>query len=228
MLVLGLLSACGSTEPAPRWKVEAANASERFVEAWLSGEQRVEQVEFERARERVTRTGRADLVARIELLRCAARIAALVIEPCTGFESVRRGLSPGTETAYAAYLAGELAPDASVRIAQLPPAQRAVAALPAGQGISNDAQADQAVGGIDDPLSQLVAAGVLVRTGRAGDAVIARAVDTASKQGWRRALLAWLTLQKQRAEAVGNAALAQGAQRRIDLVAPRLPKAELR
>ncbi|MEP6558025.1 MAG: hypothetical protein ABJB17_06070, partial [Burkholderiales bacterium] len=57
-----LLAACAATEPPPRWQVDAANASERFVEAWLVGDRRVEQVEFDRARERVARTGRADLV----------------------------------------------------------------------------------------------------------------------------------------------------------------------
>ena len=45
---------------------------------------------------------------------------------------------------------------------------------------------------IQDPLSQLVAAGVLFRSGRATPGVIATAVNTASERGWRRPLLAWL------------------------------------
>ena len=216
-VLLLLLGACAGTEP-PRWKVEAANASERFVEAWLVGERRVEQVEFDRARERVARTGRPDLVARIELLRCAAKLAALVIEPCTGFEALEDGLAMGPESAYADYLAGRLPPDAADRIARLPQQQRAIAVLgPVVQG--RDAAA-AALAAIDDPLSRLVAAGVLLRTGRATDAVVANAVETATERGWRRALLAWLTLQQYRAEAAGDALLATTARRRIDLLAP--------
>ena len=50
---------------------------------------------------------------------------------------------------------------------------------------------------IDDPQSRLIAAGVLFRQGRADPGVIALAIDTASAQGWRRALLAWLQVQAQ-------------------------------
>jgi len=50
------------------------------------------------------------------------------------------------------------------------------------------------MGTIDSPLSQLLAAGVLLRRGNLGKTDIAIAVDTASAQGWRRALLAWLGL----------------------------------
>jgi hypothetical protein len=62
----------------------------------------------------------------------------------------------------------------------------------------------------------LVAAGVLLRAGRANPEVIALAVDTASSQGWRRPLLAWLNLQLQRAERAGATAELERLRRRID------------
>ena len=211
-----LLGACAGPA-SPRWQVEAAGASQRFVEAWLIGDRRVEQVEFERARNRLTSTARPDLVARIELLRCAARLAALVIEPCGGFNALAGALAPGPETAYADYLAGRLSPQASARIARLPEPQRAIAAL---TPESASLRAGAALADIDDPLSRLVAAGVLLRTGRATDEVVSIAVETASTQGWRRPLLAWLLLQQRRAEAIGDTSLASAARRRIELLAP--------
>jgi hypothetical protein len=48
--------------------------------------------------------------------------------------------------------------------------------------------------------------------------VMAAAVETASAQGWRRPLLAWLTLQVQRAEASGDVEAAATLRRRITLV----------
>ena len=74
----------------------------------------------------------------------------------------------------------------------------------------------QAMRDLVDPLSRLVAAGVLLRTARANPEVIALAVDTASSQGWRRPLLAWLNLQARRAEQAGAAAEVERLRRRIE------------
>ena len=70
------------------------------------------------------------------------------------------------------------------------------------------------------PLSRLVAAGTLFRAGQAGREVAAVAVDTASAQGWRRPLMAWLTVQANLAQAAGDAEAAAQAGRRLALMAP--------
>jgi hypothetical protein len=128
------------------------------------------------------------------------------MDPCDGFERLRAD-SPAAERADADYLAGRIAPP---DVPLLPPQHRAVAA---GQG---DAAAVQA---IEDPLSRLVAAGVLFRTGRASPQVLVLASDTASMQGWRRTLLAWLGVQAQRAEQAGATEEAQRLRRRMALAA---------
>ena len=202
-LVLALLlAACASGPKPPDWQLEAKGAMERSVAAYMEGNIRVESAELARAREQLSRTGRADLLATAELLHCATRVASLVFEPCAGFEPLRRDATP-TQGAYADYLSGRLNPS---NIALLPEAQRAAAAGDAG-----------ALTGIADPLSQLVAAGALLQTGKASPAVITQAIDTASGQGWRRPLLAWLGVQAQRAEQGGDAAEAARLRRRMDL-----------
>lgn len=198
------LAACASGPPPPDWQLNARAALDHAVAAYLRGDSRVAQVEFDRARAEVTRTGRADLLARAELLRCAARVASLEFGPCEGFERLRAD-TPAAEQAYADYLAGRLPPGQADR---LPPAQRAVAA-------ATDADAPAAMQRLDDPVARLVAAGVLLQAGRASPAVIAAAVDTASAQGWRRPLLAWLGVQLQRAEQAGDVASADRLRRRI-------------
>jgi len=79
----------------------------------------------------------------------------------------------------------------------------------------------QAAAAIDEPLARLIAAGVLLRQGRASPALVARAVDTASEQGWRRPLLAWLGVQARLAEQAGQTEEAARIRRRMDLVGPR-------
>jgi hypothetical protein len=202
-----LVAACAG-RPAPDWKSSAQAALERAVAADLAGEARVAQAEYAQARNELARTGRADLVARAELTRCAVRTASLSPEACDGFEALR-GDSGTAERAYADYLAGRAA-DAAL----LPPQHRPFAS-PALEG---DAAA-VALRGVADPLARLVAAGVLVRRGATNRAAIEVAVDTASDQGWRRPLLAWLTLQRTLAEQAGDTAAADRLRRRIELVA---------
>lgn len=210
---LALLGACGSTPPPPDWQLEAKGAMERAVTAYLEGNTRVETAELQRARSQLARTGRADLLATAELLHCATRVASLVFEPCAGFEALRPDALEA-QRAYADYLQGRIAPQG---ITLLPPLQRAAA--------TGDASA---VMGATDPLSQLVAAGVMLQAGTATPPVMAQAIDTASAQGWRRPLLAWLGVQAQRAEQAGNLEEAARLRRRMVLTqgsSPRAPEA---
>jgi len=208
-LALGLtalLLACGNKPPIPDWQMTAHGALDRYVDAFMTGNSRVEEVEFSQARRALTRTGDTALVARVELTRCALRVASLVTGPCAGFEPLRVD-APAPERAYADYLAGRLAP---VDAALLPAAHRAVGTGNAGAG---------SLKAIADPLARLVAAGVLLQTGRADPDVLQLAVDTAAAQGWRKPLLAWLGVQLRRAELAGAAEEAQRLRRRMALVA---------
>ncbi|MGX9773715.1 hypothetical protein ACWYXN_09440 [Janthinobacterium aestuarii] len=208
VLALAALAACSSGPPVPDWKMNAQSSVERFQAAYLSGNALVEQTEFRRARSQVAGTGKLDLVARIELLRCAARVASLAFEDCAGFEALQADATDA-DRAYAAYLAGKAqAADAAL----LPEAQRAAASA------SSDTAAASAVAAIKEPLSQLVAAGVLLRSGRATPELLDTAVATASDQGWRRPLLAWLGVQRLRAEQAGDTQAAQRIARRMAIV----------
>jgi hypothetical protein len=82
---------------------------------------------------------------------------------------------------------------------------------------ASDAAAATAAAAIADPLSRMVAAGALMRANRATPELVTTAINTASAQGWRRAVLAWLNVQLQRAEQAGDNAEADRLRRRIKL-----------
>ena len=170
------LAACSSQPPVPDWQMNAQGATQKAIEAYLSGNARVEKLEWDRARAEVARTGRPDLLARLELMRCATQVASLVTEPCERFEALRADAA-APEQAYADYLAGRVQ---AGQVVLLQPAHRFVAT--AGNAAS--------LAGIADTLPRLVAAGVLLQTGNARNAVIPAATDTAPAQGWRRPLMA--------------------------------------
>ena len=94
----------------------------------------------------------------------------------------------------------------------LPAQHQAVLALSATQAEA------PVLAAMDDPLARLVACAALLRQTRLGPSGIELAVQTASSQGWRRPLLAWLGVQLQRSQQAGDLAGAARLQRRIDLV----------
>ena len=207
LLAAVVLGGCASGKKAPDWAINEQGAAERATDAYLSGNSRVADAEWRRARDEVARTARPDLLARLELARCAAQVAALDAAPCSGFDAVALDAA-ADEQAYARYLRGQLA---AGDVALLPKAQQAVAPLA-------PEQAAAALAAIEDPLSRLVAAGVLAVRGPVPMAVVTQAVDTASAQGWRRAVMAWLINQQRLARALGDTVLADQVQRRLDLL----------
>lgn len=208
MATMLLLAACSSTPTAPDWQASARSALDRAVRAYLVGDSRVAGVEFDLARRELASTGRADQVALAVLTRCAVRVASLDVGPCKEFDALRPDVS-AAERAYADYLANRVQ---AQDIALLPAQHRPIAA----PSLSGDA-AVAALQAIDDPLARLIAASVLFQGGRANPAAIALAVETASDQGWRRPLLAWLKVQLALAEKAGDMASAEQLRRRIAL-----------
>lgn len=204
-----LLAACASGPPPPDWQINARLAIDNAVAAHLEGNARVAAAELARARDQLARTGRLDLLARAELMYCAAQVASLQIGPCAEFEKLRDDAA-AAERAYADYLRAQAQPS---EVALLPPAHRTVADRKLGADT-----AAAALRAIDDPLARLIAAAVLLQDGRAGPPALQSAVDTASAQGWRRPLLAWLNVQLRHAETAGAAAEAERLRRRIEIV----------
>ncbi len=201
-----LLSACGSKPRQPDWLMNADGAQDRFERAYLQGDDGVAATEFTRLRTEVASTAQPGLVARAELTRCAVQVASLDFSPCTGFEPLRAD-APDAERAYADFLAGTLT---SGQAKSLPDPYRGIAG---GQGGA------AALKGIKDPLPRLIAAGVLLRTEKADPEVLQVAVDTASEQGWRRSVMAWLGAQAMRAEKAGATEEAARLRRRMQLAA---------
>ena len=177
-----LLAACASGPLPPDWQLNARGALTQYSRYYLAGETQLAEKEFASARAEIARTGRLDLLARAELMRCAVRTASLELDECAGFEALRAEAG-AEEIAYAEFLAGR--------------ATRAAT---------------------EEPLSRLVAAGVRFKAGTIRPEEISSAIEAASAQGWRRPLLAWLSVQAKRAEEGGDQAALARIRRRIEFV----------
>jgi hypothetical protein len=182
-----LAAGCGSKPPAPDWQVGARGSLDRYEAAYLAGDgarptpsSRAPGCSCRRPGRRRWWRGPNSPAARCRWPRSCSTVHRLRAIAADAGDA---------ERAYAAYLQGE-----PVAADQLPAQHRAVAS-----GRSDAAT----LAAMQDPLARLVAAGVVMRSGRAAPEVLQVAVDTASQQGWRRPLAAWLGAQLRLAEQAG-------------------------
>jgi len=218
LMILGfavVLGGCSTKQPLP-WQAGAHDALQRYTQNYLQGETRLAARDLAEARAHVGATGRFDLVARTELIRCALGVAALDFEACEEFEPLRQSAAV-EDRAYADFLSGDWQ---SLDAGALPERYRALAR-------SRDAGAqNRAAMAIEDPLSRLVASGALFRGARLAPEGVTAAVETASSQGFRRPLLAYLEVQATLAQQGGDAAALEHIRRRIELVYRSLPESQ--
>ena len=221
-----LLGACASPPTPPSWQANAFSALKDYTLSYLSGNTRLADFELTRAKAEISSTGRADLMARTELTRCAVRVASLELDNCAAYQPLAPDVGP-QERAYADFLTGQWT---GLDTSLLPAHYRALVVKAAsdkaanlGAGTTNPVPATSVLSTVKDPLAHLIAAGVLLQKNALSPADIASATETASSQGWRRPLLAWLGVQRQRASAAGDQDMVTRLQRRMDLVLQSAP-----
>lgn len=200
LMIAVLLAGCSTRPAPPSWQPDAKDALDAFTEDYLRGSTGAANANFARARRETTSTGRADLVAQVELVRCAVLAANLEFDACPGF-TVLAGDATARQRAYAAYLDGRWD---GLDVAALPEQHRPIVA-----GAS--------IAGVADPLARLVAAGAAFKAGRVAAGDIEVATETASSQGWRRPLLMWLGVARERARTAGDGDAVKRIERRIAL-----------
>jgi len=213
IVAAALLSACAGGAQPPNWQSQSHAALERFRQQYLEGDTRKAERSFAESKAALASTGKPELAARLELVRCALGTAALDVEACLGFESVK-GDATAADQAYGDFVSGRLDERDTPK---LPSQYRAVATA------RDDVARNKAMQQISDPVSRLVAAGALFRLAQLSPDGLSAAIETASEQGYRRPLLAYLNVQARLAQSAGDTAAAQSIQKRIELVYRSLP-----
>ena len=105
LLQILLFWGCSSGPVPPDWQLNSISALNSFQQHYLRGDTRAADIEFERGKSELRSTGNPALVARAELVRCAARAASLEFDACPGFEKLRADAG-AEELAYYEFLSG--------------------------------------------------------------------------------------------------------------------------
>ncbi len=213
LLLFLLLGGC-SSKPTPGWIVVSNQQLETFKQHFLTGGQPdVTERHFRKAIEEIKKSGDLDLLGKAWLTRIALEIAVLKDVDKGEYENIAAAHPVPANRNFYRFLTGDpTAVDGSLLPAQY---RSFLKALQAGDTVN----VEKAVAAMaDNPLSQLIAAGISVRRHLENEAILLAAISTASRNGWKRTLLVWLERLRIFYAATGDTAKATAVRQRIDLI----------
>jgi hypothetical protein len=212
MAIFLLLAGCGTTKPAASWLSAGNSQLDNYKKHYLSGQDKIAALEFNDALKEIKRSGDLELLARTHLIRMALQTATL--QDLASAEYLKIDAvhpSPANRNFYV-FLQGEMAQVD----AKLLPAQY-LGFVETLRRPEEDVRL-RAIEQLEDPVSQLIAIGILVRMSQDNEAVLQRAIATASAEGWKKALLVYLARLK--AYYAGNQEMSKALaiEQRINLI----------
>jgi hypothetical protein len=213
LLVLLLLAGCAS-RPAPEWIGASYNHLERYKEHYLRGNESLADKSFQKAFEEIKSSGDIDAMAKACLIKIAVRTAALEAFDDREYLRPAAVLPTLPYVHYYSFLKGSFE---KVDVNELPGQYRHfLKALLTGNRIDIEREASL----IEDPLSRLIAAGLIVRDRQESEALLNGAIETASRQGWKKPLLAYLTKLEIFYDSKKELKKAADVRKRLELIGP--------
>ena len=213
LLFAALLPAgCGS-KPAPAWLTTSHKQIETYKQDFLSARNpAVAELRFKKAETEIKRTGDLDLLGKALLTRMALRVAVLEAADADDYLKVESAQPVPANRNFYFFLRGDTA---EVNEALLPTQYRPfLASLRTGDA----GKIGKAITAIEDPLSLLIASGIASVHNVETESILLAAVDAASHNGWKKALLAWLKRLENFYVTADDAARADSVRRRIAIV----------
>jgi hypothetical protein len=182
-----LLVGCGSSKPVPDWTDASFNQLDNYKKSYLSGKERIAEAYFNKAVDEIKSSGDLDILARAYLTKYAVQVA--VLETFDDREYLRiDAVEPVLQNKnFYSFLKGAFD---NVDEKLLP--QQYAGFLRAFQSGKKDDVAHE-ISKMDNPLSKLIAVGLLVKKNNDDEIDLKLAIDIASQNGWKKALLAYLS-----------------------------------
>jgi hypothetical protein len=209
-----LIQGCGFNQK-PGWLINSSMKLETFKTNYLSGaEPSITETNFAESIEEIKKSGDLDLLQKAWLTRMALQAAVLKDMEEGDYRKIAAVKTFPENDNFYAFLKGDIP---AVDIKLLPEQYREFS----GTLLKGDVlKAGKAITSMkDEPVSRLIAAGIAVRSKFEDEKIIQTAVDTASVNGWKMALIAWLERLAAFYERAGETGKAAEVRRRIELIA---------
>jgi hypothetical protein len=206
-----LLAGC-STKAVPDWIKTSHNQLESYKKHLLQGRDRLAEISFQKAVSEIKSGGDLRLLQIAYLTRYALQAAVIESFDDQDYRKLE-AIEPHPENIhFHTFLKG-----AFDRVDEqfLPPQYRQF--LRACKN-GNPSDIDLAITAIEDPLSRLIASGLAVQKQLYREQTINTAIQTASEQGWKKAILAYLKKLRDFYASTNEQKKADVTQQRIDLI----------
>ncbi len=181
-----LLVGCGSSKPMPDWTEASFNQLDNYKKSYLSGKESIAEAYFNKAVDEIKSSGDLDILARAYLTKYACQVAALETfddREYLRIDTVEPVLQNKT---FYSFLNGDFD---NVDEKLLPQQYEGfLRALKSGK--KEDVARE--ISRMDNSLSKLIVIGLLVKKNRDTETDLKLAIDIASQNGWKKALLAYL------------------------------------
>ena len=204
-----LLVSCGA-ERIPAWKQNAAADMNGFVQSSFTGNESYAAKYFDRMVEDFRMTVDPDEIVKAHLTRCVVQFALLEYQDCADVAELLPMLKNRENVKYYNFVTGKGgSPD------NIPEKYGNISAF---AQKCDTKKANSELSSEKDPSTLLVKASFLFKSGCYNAETAGIAVDTASKEGWKKAALKYLALQFAYYEKHGEQRKAELVKKRMELV----------
>jgi hypothetical protein len=180
-----IIAGCGA-KPIPDWRYETFGQLENYKKNYLKGKDQIAEFHFRKALEEVNRSGDLELISKVYLTKYAIKVASLEDVIDSEYPDIEV-IEPNSENQnFFVFLKGNF----PFVDANLLPKQYG-SFLKACIG-GKEASINDEIEKIGDPLSTLIAVGIIVKKNIHNEATLQTAIETASINGWQKPLLAYL------------------------------------
>lgn len=211
LIILIFMGGCGG-KTAPEWTRASFNHLESYKKNYLRGNEHLAELSFRKAIEEIKTSGDIRIMEKTYLTKYAVQIASL--ETFDDREYIRlAGIQQRLKYLNYYYFLKGLFTEVDFRELPVQYVRVFKASLD-----GNQREIDQEVSAIDDPLSRLVAAGLMVQKDQNSEFILSAAIQTASAQGWKKPLLAYLKKLQLYYNAKGDIKKSSSIQHHIELI----------
>ena len=206
-----LIIGCGSKR-APEWTKAAFNQLEDYKKNYLMGKEQMAERHFGHAIDEIKKSGDLDMLATAYLTKNAVQVAVLEMIDDREFLRIDATYPLPQHRSFHKFLKGEM----DVVDVELLPGQYRAFFRAFQSGRIDDAMDD--IVKMEEPLSRLIATGLVVHKNQHDERCLKVAIDTASRNGWKKALLAYLEKLQSFYESKMDSEKAATIRKKIELI----------
>ena len=204
-----MLVSCGAGH-IPAWRQNAAADTANFIESSFIGNESYASKYFDKMLEDFRMTVDPDEIVKAYLTKCAANFALLDYSDCRDAEEMLPLLKNKENIVYYNFVAGNARSSEDA-----PKRYRDIVDVSLNCNVE---KANSALSSENDPTTVLMKAAFLVKNNCYNAETAGMAIDAASKEGWKKAVLKYLALQLSYFEKHGETQKAGLVKKRMELV----------